>query len=422
MPVSAEQKSSSEEQLLQEIKCLIRDSSDPHLAEAVAEAEAQLKQAKESLASPIDSGLRDMSETCLDGELGEVCARRMLIGGQFPMSYAWPAMLGAASALVPRTSKTRFNLDVALVGPKHSGKSQAIDRAQRLLGVNSPILLDVMAGSAEALIKKCKDAAGNGRLFSPDELGHLLSKAAIQHASFPYILCRAFYHDRFEVLMGKGQSTIFNASLSIIGGIVEEKFEDLFGPATMAGLYDRFLLSACPDGYGFEYEPFDDSRMEDWSPVSVAIDDDVWLEKAAWRIEEHDLEPRIIEISIRAAAICAAFDGRTRLRACDLGPARELARYQTRIRRLLKPNPGENFEGKVALKILDYLDRHQGRLVSVRTLLREINAYRYGPSVAHRALAVLHANGEIEFQSVGRTKLVRRVLDLERMTKTGAGS
>jgi hypothetical protein len=416
--VSDEQKISSNEELLAEIKRLLPEGADPHLAEAIAEAEAQLEQAKASLASPIDVGLRDMSESCLDGRLGEVCARRMLIGGRFPMSYAWPAMLGVASALTPRETKTRFNLNVALVGPKHSGKSQAIDHAQRLLGIESPTLLDVMAGSAEALVKKCKDAAGNPRLFAPDELGHLLSKAAIQHASFPYILCRAFYDDHFEVLMGKGQSSTFNASLSIIGGIVEEKFEDLFGPATVAGFYDRFLFSACPDGYQFEYEPFNDAVTENWSQVPVVIDHDVWVEKAAWRIEERELEPRIIEISIRAAAICAAFDGRTRLRACDLGPARELARYQTRIRRLLKPNPGENFEGKITLKILDHLDQHQGRLVAERTLLRKINAYRYGPSIADRALDILHANGEIELQKVGRTKLWRRVLDLGQIAAT----
>lgn len=53
------------------------------------------------------------------------------------------------------------------------------------MGITAPQLLDVMAGSAEGLIRKCSDAAGNPRLFSPDELGHLLEKAQIQNASFP---------------------------------------------------------------------------------------------------------------------------------------------------------------------------------------------------------------------------------------------
>src|SRR5262249_23318365 len=140
---------------------------------------------------------------------------------------------------------------------------------------------------------------------------------------------------------------------------------------------------------------------------------DVWRQKAEWRAENPEIEPRVAELVIRVATVCASFDGRHHLRASDLGPARAFAEYQTRIRRLLKPNAGESLEGKIGLKILAYLESYGGRYVSKRTLLREINAYRFGPSIADRALDVLHANGDIEITTKTRPVLVRRLSEAE---------
>src|SRR5208337_944176 len=93
--------------------------------------------------------ITDMSDTVLDGKLGEFYTKHMR--ERFPVSYAWPALVTVASALVPRRDeKQRLNLYTALVGPVHSGKTQAIDAAQQLLGVEPPVLMDVMAGSAES--------------------------------------------------------------------------------------------------------------------------------------------------------------------------------------------------------------------------------------------------------------------------------
>jgi hypothetical protein len=383
--------------------------ADPRVMQAVGEAKHKYEEAKKIAETSTAAGLLlDMPEEVLDGRLGEICLRRM---GRFPLAYSFPAIVTVGSAQVPQpATKARFNLYTALVGPYHSGKTQAIEWAENLLGIESPTLLDVMAGSAEGLIRKCRDAVGSARLFSPDELGHLLEKSKIQHASFAYILNRAFYNNQFEVLMGRGQSATFHASLSILGGIVEDKFDDLFGAATTGGLYDRFLFGACPGGFNFEYYPFDETLQEELNPIPVLIDESVWIEKAAWRTDCPELEPRVAEIAIRTAAICASFDGRPRLTAKDLKPARAFADYQQRIRRLLKPNAGENPEGKIALKILAELDRYGGKFVAKRDLLRSINAYRFGPSVADRALGVLHANGEIEITK-GRPELIRKITD-----------
>jgi hypothetical protein len=375
-------------------------------AEEISDAKTTLK-ILDKPAPP--EALRDLPEDALDGYLGELCSRYI---SRAPRSYAYLAIVTVGSALVPRADGVRVNLFTGLVGPVHSGKSQSAELAQKLLGIAPPQLLDVMAGSAEALIRKCSDAAGNPRLFSPDELGHLLEKAQIQNASFPYILNRAFYSDCFEVLMARGHAATFNASLSILGGLTEERFADLFGLSTTAGLWDRFIFGACPGGFVFDYRPFNDV-IEHRTPKPVSIDGDVWEAKQHWLADCPELGARVAELAIRVATICASFDGRERLRAADLGPARQFADYQMRIRRILRPNAGENFEGRCALKILDYLEQFGGKFVSKRTMFRAVHANRLGPSTADRALSALHANGEVDVQKVGREILVRLIPDVE---------
>ena len=67
------------------------------------------------------------------------------------------------------------------------------------------------------------------------------------------------------------------------------------------------------------------------------------------------------------------------------------------VRKVLKPNPGENFEAQIAHKILAYLSRRapDGRWVSRREMLRAIRAYDKGPAIADRALVFLEHSGEI---------------------------
>jgi hypothetical protein len=212
--------------------------------------------------------------------------------------------------------------------------------------------------------------------------------------------------DKFDLVLGKGQTTTFHASLSILGGLIDEKFQDLFASASTAGWYDRFIFGQCPDGFLFDYQPFF-GKPQKLSPCAVSIDSEVWTEKAMWLRQEPEMTARVAELAIRAAAICASFDQRRVLYAKDLGPALEFARYQTRIRAVLKPNPGENFEGKIAYKILDYLARYQGKFVSKRTMMLAIHANRYGPTTAARCFDVLCSNGEIESTKVGKCELVR---------------
>jgi hypothetical protein len=181
-----------------------------------------------------------------------------------------------------------------------------------------------------------------------------LSKAQIQNSSFSYLLCEAFYKSNSEMVLARNQTATFHASLSVLGGVVDTLFGDFFSAASTAGLYDRFLLAACPGGFLWDYEPFE-GRGIDITPIAVQIDRDVWtIEKAAWVRQEPGITPRIAELSLRVATICAAFDGRGRLTVNDLGPALEFVRYQVRVRQILKPNLGENASGKIGYKLLDY--------------------------------------------------------------------
>jgi hypothetical protein len=199
----------------------------------------------------------------------------------------------------------------------------------------------------------------------------------------------------------------FNASLSILGGIVDDRFEELFSRSTTAGLYDRFLFGACPGAFEFDYYPFAEAKRE-FAPESVFVSPEVWTEKSIWQRSDKEMNQRVIEIALRVAVVCAAFSGKTLLTVKDLTPARALVEYSQRIRRVLKPNEGENLEAKIALKILSYLDRYEGRFVAKRKLLHDTGAYRYSPSTAKRALDVMAGNGDIEM-TAKRPFMIRKL-------------
>ena len=412
IPAELRNEMDDSERLLNLVKQLASDVTDPKILEQVADIEAQFASAKKIVSQPPSAySLPDMPEECLDGFLGKLCQKYLW---RYPRAYAWIALVTVASALVPRRSQSqKFNIYGVPVGPVGSGKTETIRAAQTLLHISTPELLDAMVGSGEGLMQRIADAFGSPRLYSPDELSHLLTKMAIQNSSFPSILTRAFNYDQFEVIMAKGKRVQFHASLSILGGVVDEKFGDLFGAASTLGLFDRCLIGACPSGFVLSYAPFEDPNVA-VSPASIFIDPDVWVEKELWTRNHPAITPRCAELAIRVASICASFDRRSSLCAADLGPAFALAEYQSRIRQVYKPNPGENLGGRVAEKILSYLQSYGGRFVGKREMERALNLNRYDPRIAESVYACLKANGQIEEQKTGRTKpkmLVRLVPD-----------
>ena len=359
---------------------------------------------------PQSATIPDMPESVLSGRLGEVCQRMM---GNFPRAYAWPAIVTCAGTFVVGTA-LRSNLFAALVGPVGSGKSQAIERAMRALGIDPrgdvPPVMDLKAGSGEGLLKAIGDVAGGARLYSMDELGHLLEKSQIQNSSFPHILNSLFYSSYQKLRIARGEAIEFSCCLSILGGLLEETFGDLFGKSTTGGLYDRFIFGQCPTGFSYSYRPFEGKPLT-VEPVTVAVSPEVWDESDSWIKTIPGVTGRIAEIALRVAAICASWDGKEMLTVSDIGPARAFAEHQAQTRNLLRPNPGENFEARAAFKFLAYLQRHapNGEWVGKRQMLRNTRAYELGPSIANKALCVMAHNGDVEEKQEGRKSFVRMI-------------
>lgn len=360
--------------------------------------------------------LADLPMDCLQGRLGEICVTRFK---HFPRAYSWVALLTAGSAVIDQDLDTnpndpRVNLYSCLVGEVHSGKSQAIDAAVKALGLEEPTLIESYAGSAEAFARSVGDAGGNPRLWAVDELGYLLEKAHIEHSTIPQVLCTAFNKNHVTMHMGKRETRRLNCSLSILGGMVENRFSDLFGKNTTAGLYDRFMFGLCPGDFLFDYQPFNGApeivkrRPND----TLLIDPEIWEWRSHYLRTTPDLNPRILEIAIRCALVCAYFDGLQVVDVKRMEPHIKFAGYQTRMRIYLKPNPGENFEAQLTHKFLNYLQTHPG-FVSRRTLFRHTNAYDKGLSVADRALDMLIASDDIVQVKMGKQTLVRLALESE---------
>lgn len=358
-----------------------------------------------------------MSDSVLDGRLGDICAHCM---HRFPLDYAWIAMVVCAGTLVPRTkvndggtlvgvadSMFRTNLYAGLLGAVHTGKTAAIEQAQFVLGMqpgqpNAAFLLDLKSGSAEGLVKTIQDLGGGSRLYSPDELSHLLDKVAIAKSSFQSVLNTAFGKDRQSFNLAHGKDVVFNCRLSLLGGIVESKFDQCFGENTTGGLYDRFIFGHYQGTKEHSYR-FPNTTAEDITPVAVTFGDEVLEATESW-ITEDGMNPRVRELALRVAVICASFDGRSVLLAKDLEPAHAFALYQERVRQMYAPNCGENPIAHIAIKIRRFMEKHYGKAVSKSQIQRAIHIERLGPGNFDATIKAMVRNGDITMHKVGNTE------------------
>jgi hypothetical protein len=368
---------------------------DAPLTEAIFSAQL----VTERMSAKAGLEIADMPEECLDGALGEICKEDMR---GFPRAYAWPQLLAHASATIPHdVDVPRTNLYAVLVGPVGSSKTQARVWAEKILDVPESNLIRAFAGSGEQFAKLV-DAAGNARLFSPEEFGHVLTKMQIERASFPFLFTRAWDESRFAVTVPKQGvnapvAAIFNCHLSIVGGVVTDQFDRLFGAVTTGGFYDRCLLSHCPTGFQYRYLPFpEETRAKGYRiPKLVRIHGEVWAELHEWRKADPDAR-RMIEIALRAAMICACYDRRELLKPDELKPARALLDYQKRIRAILKPNYGETLEGRISEMILRFMkELGPGVGITRRDLFNRTHMYRLSVTTATRVIQILVVNGQL---------------------------
>jgi hypothetical protein len=350
----------------------------------------------------------DLPADCLTGRLGEICERRL---AHFPRAYAWPALVTAASVRAPRAlnDAIRTNLYCGLAGPTGSGKTSAIEQGLHVLGLSrEQRVFQAKYGSAEGMLPAIMERVQPGAscLLNPDELSHLLEKTAIEHSSFAPILNSLYYEDQ-QLGGTKGHKVEFDGRLSIIGGVVEEMFGQLFGSVTTTGLYDRFIFGLCPPGFVYNYTPLSGppEALPDAAPVEIHAD--VWRERTAW-LKDHPFLGRAVEHALRVAVICAAHDGVPILKARDLVPAFAFAVYQHRIRSVLRPNPGENPDARCAFQIRSWLEQHapNGELVNQRRVYRGIHAERHGPTIFERTVRNLVLCGELDYRRQVKQEMI----------------
>lgn len=400
----------------------------------------QFREAYLPITMASDVGLLDMPQEVLDGGLGDICRKYM---DGLPVAYAWPSLLLAASVFIKVQCQLRTNLYVNIVGEIGSGKSSAMELAAKLLGLTNAEWKQMQFGSFEGLSQddSLSQANGGSRLVYVDELVHLLTKAGIQSSTLANNLDTLFYNDKWQFVIAHGKKIEWNCRLSLGGGMPEDAFGDLFGANTIGGFYDRFLFSIAPTDYaGYNWRPLDTIQSvrtvphqqitkKDYedapfdaivkldttppptieSPVKqLAIDKGVWQESDRWK-RELKIDHRCVEIALRVAAICAAFDGRSTLYAEDLGPALALAQYQQRVRAILSPNPGKDDVAILQAKITRYLLTHgaQGQAVNRRAMYNAIRAYDYDLQKVERAINNLVVNGDVEVIKQGKSVFLR---------------
>lgn len=350
-----------------------------------------------TVVSPNVEALPDLPVEALDGWLGWVAREKM---SQFPLAYSWLSLLTVASAMLPdsmRCEEPQTNLYSCLVGPVHSGKSQAIKRAANLLGIQRPEFVIAQSGSPEGFVKleEIESANGEHRVYVPDELGHLLEKAKIEGSSWPFLLNTAFSEQQFKMTMARGSHTEFNCVLSILGGLVEDRFDELFTSNSTAGLYDRFIFGVCPAGHSFKFSPFDGEVVLGPDRIVVSkVHPSVWEEVHTWKDGKND---RVVELAVRAALICASFDGREVLTVDALHHAKAFVEYQMKVRSLLQPNAGRNIDAEFSIKVTNRLARVPvGEWLRQKSLLDDVHYERFGPPCAQRVLNSLASMGVIE--------------------------
>jgi hypothetical protein len=366
----------------------------------------------------------DMPREVLNGRLGDICAARMLKGNRFPVAYAWPAMLAVAGAMVPvvpprpnvvTAGDVMTNSFTGLIGDVHTGKSQAIGWARAILDLPAKMFSEVRAGSAEALLKRLarrqKDQLlGRSILIDLDEWAHLFAKAGIDNSTFLTFMTTAFYKRHSDSVLGGGIDVELDCALSFIGGIVRDEFGDCFGEKSMGGLHDRFVFGLCPEGYNFIYRPFE-GGSETVQPIAVTIDHDVYEMVAEIR-KANPKVGREAENAIRAAHICASFDGRPVLRAIDCEiSVKAFITEQLRIREILRPNGGKTNDAIMANALVDWLRVHGGneRIVPEREVLHGLRRTieKLGTGVLFFATRNLVTQGIIAYGDIPNAQTYR---------------
>ncbi len=221
--------------------------------------------------------LGDIPDTAMYGRMRE-WAEQM----ELPLSVAYPAILGAYSAL-PKYDEilgVRFNLYVALLMPVGGGKNLALERACKVLNLRPGLdYEDATLGGAGGLWNALGDKKeGRGRdatavpgprkmLLNPAEFGATLTNTKIDNSTLAGHLCNLWDKNRISMPTREGKREV-NCRLSILGALpvdknTPEQFSRFFSEETAHGLHSRFI-------FGHSSEKYDNRWAEKWQPSARA--------------------------------------------------------------------------------------------------------------------------------------------------------
>jgi hypothetical protein len=365
---------------------------------------------------PLVEIVEDMPTDCLDGMLGDITQKRM---ARFPIATAWPTIVCCAGVRIEREcslvlSPQRTNLYVVFVCPVEFGKSDVINQGLYVVGlVGTNRLLEATVGSSEGLISLLGDAHGESRLYSPDELLSTLKKANIENSVLNSTFCSMFYKDASTHKTAKGTLS-YNARVSMIGGIVDDMFEEAYGVSSTGGFYTRSAFSMPPTGFVNKFRPYDTQSEKMDGVHEVTVDLDVYELQDEWNAANPGYG-RVMEIAIRFAFICACYDKRV-LHAKDMDAAIRYADYHKHVREVLRPNVGETLSAKMEDAIRKYLTRRtingdwvaESRMgFGLRRIRERLGTKPYEYAVTNLIGNNFHSEIEVNVTNAGRRFRIR---------------
>lgn len=364
----------------------------------------------------------DMPTDCMYGWLGEKTLEM-----DVPIGYGYPAMLamGAVRTLM-FPENVRPTLYVALIGDIHTGKSQAIKRAQKAFHWTNtalPIIINKVPGSDRGLAKMLEDEDNlnaTNHLLVQDELRQTLSKMNISNSGLAAVLCTLWDDDKAGSADKKGADNIF-VRLSILGALKAnspEEFTATWGAETNAGLYDRFIYGLAPK---WKYT-VPAITPEDRVAQTVVVPALAYDMAHAWRDMFEDVDrKRMAEIALRIAVITAGMnEERTITREC-MQAALNFMTWQEGIRNFYKPSHAEQDKESRCTEAIknalqNYVDGEGNpKWVTWRRLYNNRNWCKFGAPTVNRIKKAMIDAGDIIEEKVKEVD----EFDKEKLRATG---
>lgn len=354
--------------------------------------------------------LEPMPESCMYGWLGNKAR-----GLEMPLGYAYPAIMTAFAGqnITMISDMVRPTLYTCLIGPIHSGKSVAIERACRsLIYSNQDGIITDTPGSDRGLYNlfaapKCKPGEEpvkilKTHLLAQDELRDTFGKISVQGSSLAPTLCKLWSQDEAGSADKTGCHHV-SVRLSILGALKAkdtEDFADVFGKGANDGLYDRFVFGVIPKGWKWEpWAPNPERRF----PKGTSIPLDIFNMLREWRnanAEQDADRYRLGEIALRVALITASANHDAEVTFECMRAALEFCEWQEQIRNTYKAGESETLDAKCMAAVMDTFERLHGKSLKWSDVAKRKHWYKKYGTILSRVKESLVRDGVLVEESI----------------------